>query len=423
MNLEEKDRIGQYLRPRLEEVVFDELSEAYLERSGLADILTGVPVPLKKNELGKISTLTIAKCMAFVIGCDPEFKYKENYLAYIKRMFEVRFANALIAEGVETAATKKSYDYACILFRAAMQIEPDNAGAYYCYGRACRDAYGLAAENLESSEEAEELVGRFKAEALEAFEVATLKDPKLADAYYFLGYAYLNMGLYIKAKLTWEEYMRLTEAAPKAAEKTVPEAAPQTSTKASAENAPKAAEMAADSPSANSDTEIFAEKDETLENSSKNSPANNPSAENSEYAENLREVREEIAERLAALEKPVEIEKGYNLVISGRYEEGIRALSPYKEGEFASWWPLWFYMGTAYGELGETDEAIACFTEVLKYAPSNIESMEELVKLYEKTGNAEKAEKYTKKIGIVKDNMEKDRILWKEEKQPGTKLN
>ena len=160
-----------------------------------------------------------------------------------------------------------------------------------------------------------------------------------------------------------------------------------------------------------------------MENSSKNPPTNNPAAGNSAYAENLKEVREEIAERLAALEKPVEIEKGYNLVISGRYEEGIQALSPFKEGEFASWWPLWFYMGTAYGELGETDEAIACFTEVLKYAPSNIESMEELVKLYEKTGNAEKAEKYTKKIGIVKDNMEKDRILWKEEKQPGTKLN
>lgn len=138
MNLEEKDRIGQYLRPRLEEIVFDELSDAYLEKAGIADILTGVPIPLKKNELGSISTLTIAKCMAFVIGCDPEFKYKENYIAYITRTFEVRFADALIAEGVETAASKQSYDYACILFRAAMQIEPDNANAYYCYGRAVR---------------------------------------------------------------------------------------------------------------------------------------------------------------------------------------------------------------------------------------------------------------------------------------------
>ncbi len=370
MNLEEKDRIGQYLRPRLKEILFDELSDAYLERVGIEDILKGIPIPLRKDELGKITTLAIAKCMAFVIGCDPEFKYKENYIAYIKRTFEVRFANALIAEGVEAAA-KKSYDYACIMFRAAMQIEPDNGDAYYCYGRACRDAYGLAAEKFESSEEAEEFVGRFKAEALEAFEVATLKNPKLADAYYFLGYAYLNMGLYIKAKLTWEEYMKLTDVA----------------------KAP------ADSSSENS------------------------AAENSEYVENLREVREEIAERLQTLEKPVEIEKGYNLVISGRYQEGIEVLSKYKEGEFASWWPLWFYLGTAYGELEETEEAIACFTEVLKYAPSNIESMEELVKLYEKAGDAEKAEKYRKKIGIVKDNIEKDRILWKEEKQPGTKLN
>ena len=139
--------------------------------------------------------------------------------------------------------------------------------------------------------------------------------------------------------------------------------------------------------------------------------------------EEIKEIRKEIAERLATLEKPVEIEKGYNLVISGRYEEGIAALSPYTEGEFASWWPLWFYLGTAYGELDEIDEAIACFTEVLKYAPSNIESMEELVKLYEKTGNTEKVEKYTKKIALVKENIEKDRVLWKEEKQPATKLN
>lgn len=339
MNLEEKDRIGQYLRPQLSEIVFDELSDAYLEKAGIADILTGVPIPLKKNELGSISTLTIAKCMAFVIGCDPEFKYRENYIAYIKRTFEERFADALIAEGVETAAAKKSYDYACILFRAAMQIEPDNANAYYCYGRACKDAYEMAAENLEASEEAEEFVGRFKAEALEAFEVATLKDPKLADAYYFLGYAYLNMGLYVKAQLTWQEYMKLTDEMPEADE----------------------------------------------------------------------EIRKEIAERLKTLEKPVEIEKGYNLVISGRYEEGIAVLEEYRDGEFASWWPLWFYLGTAYGELGEVEEAIFCFKEVLKYSPSNIECMEELVKLYEKIGDAEKVEKYNKKIEIVKANIEKDR--------------
>lgn len=365
MNLEEKDRIGQYLTPHLDEIVFDELSDAYLAKAGVADILTDVPVPLRKSELGGISTLTIAKAMAFVIGCDPEFKYKENYVSYIRRSFGEKFAAALVAEGVEAADEKNDYDYACIMFRGAMQIDPENAGAYYCYGRACKDAYETAAADLGVSEDAEEFVGRFKAEALEAFEVATIKDPKLAEAFYFLGYAYVNMGLYVKSKLTWEEYMRLTEEA--------------------------------------------ASIDETDEKMRDEGFA--------ARIKELRELRKEIALRLESLEKPVEIEKGYNLVISGRYEEGIELLSEYKEGEFASWWPLWFYLGTAHAELGENEEAVSCFTEVLKYAPSNIESMEELVKLYEKLGDEEKAKKYASKAEIVKDNMEKDRQLAEENRR------
>lgn len=365
MNLEEKDRIGQYLTPHLDEIVFDELSDAYLAKAGMADILTDVPVPLRKSELGGISTLTIAKCMAFVIGCDPEFKYKENYVSYILRTFGESFADALIAEGVEAADSKNDYDYACIMFRGAMQINSENAGAYYCYGRACKDAYETASADLGITEEAEEFVGRFKAEALEAFEVATIKNPKLAEAYYFLGYAYVNMGLYVKSKLTWEEYMKLTEEA-----------------------------ASIDETDDRMQDEAFAA-----------------------HIKELREIRKEIAERIKSLEKPVEIEKGYNLVISGRYEEGIAALSEYKESEFASWWPLWFYLGTAYGELGENEEAVSCFTEVLKYAPSHIDAMEELVKLYEKLGDNEKSKKYANKIEVVKSNIEKDKQLAEENLQ------
>ena len=173
------------------------------------------------------------------------------------------------------------------------------------------------------------------------------------------------MGLYVKAKLTWDEYMKLTEK------------------------------------EANIDETDIKMQDEGFRLRVKE----------------LREIRKEIDARLKSLEKPVEIEKGYNLVISGRYEEGIAVLSEYKECEFSSWWPLWFYLGTAYGELGETDEAIDCFTEVLKYAPSNIESMEALIGLYEKTGDDEKVQKYTKKIEIIKGNLEKDRQLAEENRR------
>ena len=47
MNLSAKDRIGHYLVPHLSEMVFDELSDGYLERAGITDILKGVPVPVR----------------------------------------------------------------------------------------------------------------------------------------------------------------------------------------------------------------------------------------------------------------------------------------------------------------------------------------------------------------------------------------
>lgn len=341
--MEKKDRIYQFLEPHLKEMIFDELSYGYLEKAGLMDLLADVPVPLRKDELQKITTLSIARSMAFVIGCDPSFKYKDNYVGYILRMFDKRFAEALIADGVDGAA-KNDFDYACIQFRAAMLIDPDNANAYYCYGRACKDAYELG--------EDEDFVGRFKAESLESFEIATMKDPGHAEAHYFLGYGYLNMGLYMKAKLTWEEFMKL------------------------------------------SDND---------------------------------EMKKEIEERLQQLVEPVEIEKAYNMVLAGKFEEGIAGLEPYRNGQYGQWWPLWYYLGSAYTCLEKNDEAIGAFLKVLQLSPSNIEAMEALAGLYERKGDTEKQQKYEKKLEIVKKNAELDRQIKAEikemEAQPPTMLN
>lgn len=176
MDLLNNDRIGMYLIPHTNNFVFDQLSDKYLEKTGLTEILSEVPVPIRKDELTSISALNIARGMAFIIGCDPGFKYKDNYIAYILKVFDKRFAQGLVAEGVE-AAQKNDYDYACIQFRAAMLIDKDNVDAVYCYGRACKDAYELGEE--------EDFIARFKAESLEAFEEVTLRKPDFADAYYF----------------------------------------------------------------------------------------------------------------------------------------------------------------------------------------------------------------------------------------------
>ena len=367
--IKEKDRIGKYLIPHLQDYIFDELSDAYLEKAGVKDILGGVPVPVNRNELqGGITVLNIALSMAFVIGCDPSFEHRDNYVQYILRNFDKRFADGLIAQGVE-GADKKDFDYACIKFRAAMLIDPDNAGAYYCYGRACKDAYEIGEE--------EEFIGRFKAEALEAFEVATLKDPEFADAYYYLGYAYLNMGLYVKAKLTWEKYVELLD------KKVLTQA--------------ESGEMTSGMISGTAEKVLAANDSELNE---------------------IKELREEITGRLAQLEEPVKIEEGYNLILTEKYEEGIRALLPYTEGKFKTWWPLWYYLGMAYSGMGDNDKAKESFLEVLKLSPSNEDTMEKLVEIYKAAGDEGKVEKYSKKLELVRLNREEDKKLVEEKGDP-----
>ena len=49
------------------------------------------------------------------------------------------------------------------------------------------------------------------------------------------------------------------------------------------------------------------------------------------------------------------------------------------------------------------------FLQVLRFSPSNAEAMEELVKLYVKLGDEEKAAKYRTKLEIVSENIRKDR--------------
>ena len=322
-----QDRIGEYLLPYVEDFIFDELSDSYLEKAGIADILSGVPVPIRKSELsGGLSTLMIAKNMAFIIGCDINFKHRDNYVAYILRTFTAEFVKPLLNEGIEAAA-KEDYNYALICFRGALLIDPESVDALYCYGRACKDAYETG--------EGEEYIGRFKAESLEAFEKVTLKKPDFDLGYYFLGYAYLNLGLYVKAQLTWKSFMELSEN---------------------------------------------------------------------------EEQKAEVQEWLDKLVEPVKIEQGYNHILSGRYNEGIDILSGYMEDErFNTWWPLWYYLGVAHKALGDSETAEKDFLQVLKLSPSNIETMKELVELYEAGGDAQRAEKYKGKIEIVKSNMEKDR--------------
>ncbi|MGI6737453.1 MAG: hypothetical protein ACOX41_09130 [Anaerovoracaceae bacterium] len=85
-------------------------------------------------------------------------------------------------------------------FRASLCIFPQYMDAMYSYARVCREMYKQGEDT--------EYVGRFKAEALDWWELLTKYYPNFAQAYYYLGYAYLNIGLYLKAKLAWQDFIK-----------------------------------------------------------------------------------------------------------------------------------------------------------------------------------------------------------------------
>ena len=119
----------------------------------------------------------------------------------------------------------------------------------------------------------------------------------------------------------------------------------------------------------------------------------------------LAALRSDISERVEELAEPVEIEKGCNRVMSGDYSGGKTILDGFREGRFAQWWPLWYYLGTAEASLGNVSDATECYKKVLRLSPSNTDAMEELAAIYALSGDEVNAEKYRKKIEIVRNNM------------------
>ena len=330
------DRLKQYFTNRLDDLIFVELSEDFLGKAGASTYLKDVPVPIKKADLpgfaggSGMDLASLGERMALVLGCDMEFKYRDSYLQFLASAFDSKLVNIMLNRGSK-AADDGHFKDACIEFRAALCVDGDNPAAMLGYARACQDVYLYSEDDEE--------IGNFKAESVEMFEQVTIKHPNISEGHYYLGYAYVNMGLYTKAKIAWEEFMKLRLAAAGGMEE--------------------------------------------------------KAAEQEEY--------KEIKQRLHQLEEPVRIEEGCNHIIAGRYDEGIEILEKYKEGEYGNWWPMHFYLGAAYRELGRTEEAVESFKAVLKLNAIHQDSMKELAEIYHDLGDIENEQKYRKKLLLVKN--------------------
>ncbi len=199
------DRIGRYFKKYMDRFVFVEFSREYMQKAGVLSIMEGVPIPLRKEDVEEfkggagLKATHIGENMAWVMGIDPHFKYTGKYVEFLFKLFNYKIYEGMMKEGRD-AAERKDFDDAAIHLRAALCMKPDYLHALYSYARVCREIY------MESNNE--QKTGRFKAESMEAFELLTEFHPRFSQGHYYLGYAYLNMGLYIKAELAWQEFLR-----------------------------------------------------------------------------------------------------------------------------------------------------------------------------------------------------------------------
>lgn len=325
-----EDRIGKYFRKYLNKFVFVEFSEDFMAKSKAGELMRGVPIPLRKKEVkdfaggGGIPFLVLAENMAWVMGCDPHFKHTKDYVAILTKLYNKKLDEGILKKGRD-AAEMGELDTACILFRATLCIQPEYLHGMYSYARACRAMY-LASRN-------EEYVGRFKAEALDWFELLTQAHPRFAQGYYYLGYAYLNLGLYAKADISWRSFLK--------------------------------------------------------------------------FSRNGKD-KKEIRTRLSQIEEPLKIEAGCNHVMAGRYEDGIMALEPFASSRFHDWWPLHYYLGVAYEMTGERSAAVNSFKRTLQLNGSHLETMKELLAIYEDEKDKANIKKYAEKIKLIEAAMEEE---------------
>lgn len=332
-----EDRIGKYFRKYLNRFIFVEFSEDFMRKSKAGDLMRGVPIPLRKKEVKEfaggdgIPMLVIAENMAWVMGCDPHFKHTKDYVAILSKLYNYKLYEGMLKEGRD-AAERGDMDNACIHFRASLCMRYDYLHGMYSYARACRAMY------LNSSNE--EYVGRFKAEALDWFELLTETHPRFAQGYYYLGYAYLNMGLYAKADISWKNFIR--------------------------------------------------------------------------FSRNGKD-KKEIRNRINQIQEPLKIEEGYNHVMAGRYEKGTALLEPFLSSRFNDWWPLHYYLGVAYEMTDKRSKAVSEFKKALQLNGSHLETMKELLLIYEDEGDKENIKKYSEKIKMIEAAMEEDREKFSDE--------
>ncbi|WP_297132107.1 tetratricopeptide repeat protein [Terrisporobacter sp.] len=212
-----KFKIDKYLLRKTEELAFITIKRnGEFSLEGYEVPKEGLNVPIKNEVLVKgikektaqdgINSISIADAMIYIIGIDPEFKYNEEYKKFLfalekKVNFNVRsYAGYMSRKYFEMGESTDSLIY----IKALITLYPDDIEGLYNYAIVCQEVATLHQKDGDVK-----AMNAFLLEAGEKLEKIINMDGDFALAYYHLGYHYYNQSQFIKAKVIWEEAMRL----------------------------------------------------------------------------------------------------------------------------------------------------------------------------------------------------------------------
>lgn len=199
------DRLNKYFAEYVNDYVFLELMPDYIKKEHI-DFMRNVPMPVKRSVVNALADdqgiefKYFTMGMINMIGIDPAFKYATKYVMFLK------YINPHIGKVIDDVgiglAQSDHLDEACITFRAALCINPDDLDALYNYVLVCTNMYNKSDDSA--------YIADFKTEVFETLIHMKTVHPDFDRTYYYLGYAYLNAGRYTMAEHEWEEFLRLS---------------------------------------------------------------------------------------------------------------------------------------------------------------------------------------------------------------------
>lgn len=212
-----KFRIEKYLLKKADELAFITIkNDGDFKLKCYTLPSNGLDVPIKNEVLVKgikentaqdgINSMSIADAMIYIMGIDSNFKYNDEYKKFLKALesninLDLRaYMGYMSRKYFEIGESTDSLIY----LKSLITMFPDDIDGMYHYAIVCQE---LAQQYQKDSDN--EGMNNFLLEALDKLEKVISLDESFSHAYYHLGYHYYNQGQYIKAKVIWEESLKL----------------------------------------------------------------------------------------------------------------------------------------------------------------------------------------------------------------------